>query len=365
MKIDRTNFTGIDARPLKSVILRDISADKRFEKLIKELTIIGQKNGFDVFVQDAKKIVCGQNYNHQESIPLPNKHPYPWSQDNLTFTPTGQLLGTATICDLNKDIAKLTNRNLKKIRQHYAGGNLYFIKDNDGDSLIIGKNELPAEMGNFAKKYFNIKHIYPISQPDFHIDLGIRPLNNKVVLVNDENLTLVLICQAMEKAKAFAIKYKDSAMSRVYQSLAMIKEVFAEKMTANVYKDRHKITKELMEYDFKVVRVPSNVYYAPPLQKSSKENSYLANYMNAIVHVNNEGDLVYITNKSSLDEIAEITPEVELKIGFSFKKMFTDALKGLIKEENIHFVDGNGYISNTLELSNGGIHCLCAEVPKL
>lgn len=86
--------------------------------------------------------------------------------------------------------------------------------------------------------------------------------------------------------------------------------------------------------------------------------------MNAIVHEKSDGELVYITNKSVLDEFCGITPEVSEKLNFSFEKMFENCVKEYVKPENIHYISSDGYIPTLLERDcHGGIHCLTAEVP--
>ena len=56
----------------------------------------------------------------------------------------------------------------------------------------------------------------------------------------------------------------------------------------------------------------------------------------------------------------------------SFEKEFKNAISPYVKSENVYFVEGqpqekNGlssHIPYLLEKLGGGIHCLCAEIPK-
>ena len=125
------------------------------------------------------------------------------------------------------------------------------------------------------------------------------------------------------------------------------------------------IQKELEDYGFNVVKVPGALIRQTTPYDDSPYSHYALNFMNAIVHKAPNGDLIYITNKSKLDFICNISPEMSEEIGFGFEKAFKESVKDYIKPENIHFISGDGYVPNMLEHSQGGIHCLCAEIPQM
>ena len=86
--------------------------------------------------------------------------------------------------------------------------------------------------------------------------------------------------------------------------------------------------------------------------------------MNAVVHKKNDGSLVFITNKSGLNDIYGLSKEISEKIDFDFEKMFIKSVEPYIKKENIYFVEGtDNKIATLLETEGGGIHCLCNEIP--
>ena len=89
------------------------------------------------------------------------------------------------------------------------------------------------------------------------------------------------------------------------------------------------------------------------------------NYMNANVLINKDKELVYITNKSNFDKEIGLTPDLIRKTGFSFENEFIKTLAPYIKPDKIYFIDGeDNYVSKSmLKDSQGGIHCICAEVP--
>ena len=89
------------------------------------------------------------------------------------------------------------------------------------------------------------------------------------------------------------------------------------------------------------------------------------NYINALVVVNDNDKMVYITNKSKLDEKFGITKEIEEKYGFSTEQYFKDAISEYIKPENVHFISGHANsIAEDLERLAGGIHCKICEIPE-
>lgn len=365
MKTDRINFTGLDARPIKALVIRDIGAGKSFTKLVNEISDIGEKSGFDVFVQNSEKIMKGREYKFNPFKVLPNEFYFPWAQDNLTFLPNGKMLANYFLKSINQVVENFTQRPLVDLKHHIQGGNFFIVNNNKKNSLLLGKDELEYYNLDKIKKELDVENIYPISQPDFHIDLGIRPLKNKVVLVNDDNMLSEALHNAITNAKEFAYKNCDAEVREVQHILEEMKEVFEIGRLKNEYKNTEKIIQELQDYGFKTVRVPGCFNRASFYGDVNDENHYMANFMNAIVHEKSDGSLVYITNKSLLDDMAHITPEVEKKIGFSFHSLFKNSIKDYVKPEDIYFVSGDGYVPMSLERSQGGIHCLCAEVPVI
>lgn len=365
MKTDNIHFTGLDARQLKSVVMRDVGLGVPFAKAVKELSAIGAKEGFDVFVQNSESVVKGQAYSYNPSKAFPNDFYFPWAQDNLTFTPDGKMLGNYLLRSINKSLENCIKRPIHELKHHIQGGNFFIVKDSQKHSVIMGKEELNFYDEKSIKTEFGVEKIYPISQPEFHIDMAIRPLKDKTVLVNDDKLTFKYLRQAIESARQYSKTARDKEVRKVQLGLENIFDNFNIARYYDEYKNCADTAVELSQYGFKPVRVPGRVLRTTEKTDIDDDNHYLANFMNAIVHEKKDGSLVYITNKSKLDDMIGITPEIEKKINFSFQKMFTDSIKPYVKEENIHFIDGGGYIAKQLEYSQGGIHCLCAEVPVI
>lgn len=365
MKTDSISFTGLGAMPIKAIVARDIGSGVPFAKVIKEVTDIADKNGIDVFVQNKEKLMRGKDYSFNPEKAFPNEFYFPWAQDNLTFTPDGKMLANYFLRTFNSVIENCVKRPIQDLKYHIQGGNFFIIKEGQKNSVIIGKDEMNYYRPESIKRDFGVSKIYPVSQPDFHLDLGVRPLKDKTVLVNDDGLTFAAIDKAIKSSNTYLYEHNDPEIEQVKTFLKNLKKCFVAGRKENKYKNDGKTAKELKEYGFNAVKVPGLVIRPKFGNDINDETHYMANFMNAIVHEKQDGSLVYITNKSMLDKFAGITPEVEQKIGFSFHKMFKDSIKDYVSEDNIHFIDGDGYIQRHLDSLQGGIHCLFAEVPVI
>ncbi len=347
--------------------MRDVDDCRTIAGVAQELANVGKTEGFDVFVQAGKHVFKNKFKPLNAHITkFPNESKYIWTQDNLTFTPKNELLALrdSFLETFNETISSLTGKNLQNRNYHLAGGNYFIVKDGRKNSLIIGRQSWKLYEPKTLRKDFNVKEIYPISQPDFHIDLGIRPLKNKIVLVNDKDLTINCIRNAIKQAENHLKTKSDALICGVKQNLEYILAEFKHACKENPnYKNFKRIQNELTDYGFKVVKVPGSVIRTPRNFDKHTESHYMANFMNAIVHEKPDGSLVYITNKSNLDDIAAIGNYEEKILNFSFEKMFRDSIKDYIMPENIHFISGDNLIPRLLDFSQGGVHCLCAEVP--
>lgn len=366
MKTDKISFTGYDARPLRALLMRDAYADTRYESLIKELSAIGREHSFDVFVQDAKKVVNGNMYSAEKSLKLPIlDRENVWLQDNMTISPNGKMFANFFADRLNMRFASFLKLPLFLRNYHLQGGNFFFIKDKGKTSLLLGVDDIIGCNLGKIRQDFDLNEIYTVSQPDFHLDLGLRPLKNKTVLLNDDRLTLAELEKGIKSAENYEKTSGRCENNSISGMLKMIRDFFVQYKARSINENSETIETELKNYGFKVVRVPSNIIRPSVVQDIDSDNHYMSNFMNAIVHQNKQGDLVYITNRSLLDEAAGITKEVEEAIGFGFHKMFRDSVKDYIKPENVYFLDGNTTIPQFVENYQGGIHCLCAEIPKI
>ena len=260
-------------------------------------------------------------------------------------------------------------------KTHIAGGNYYFAKNKSGKELaLVGKNELDKFSDEIIKNMLGTDNLVFVPQMDYHMDLFLRPLDKGRVLLTDDRLTKKMLIDGFNKIKNTAVQLNQQnrmdelkKLEEPFVQLGIYTRGIDDIINSNNFAQTDETAKVLEDAGFEVIRVPGRLYET---RTSGLKNGVfliqLFNFMNANVLPNKNGDLVYITNKSDIDENTfGITPEIEKLTGFSVQKTFTEALKPYIKEQNIYFISGdNNVMSENLKKYQGGIHCMCAEVPK-
>ena len=259
-------------------------------------------------------------------------------------------------------------------KTHIEGGNYYFATNKSGEEIVlVGKDERDKFSPDEIEQMLGSKNVIFIPQMDYHMDLYLRPLDNGRILLADDRLTKQILVDGFNKIQTKAIELSKQHKA---EELAKFKKPFVQLATyakgiddivmSNNFAQTDETAKVLEDAGFEVIRVPGRLYET---RTSGLKNGVfliqLFNFMNANVLPNKKGELIYITNKSDIDENTfGITPEIEESTGFSVQKSFTEALKPYIKEENIYFVSGDNHtMSENLQKYQGGIHCMCTEVP--
>ena len=361
------SFQGYDARPLKGIFTRDGGFGKSFYGLAAQTAEILNREGVDVFIQTPKKILK----NDFSDIKPNFSNFWPWVQDRLAFFPNKTVESKyLTREDTNlKDIKEMFRLPIKEIGNHIEGGNYFFIKDGDNDVVLLGNEELCLKKSKSIKEFFGKYKVITLSQPDFHLDLSIRPLNNKRILVNDPKMLMKELNNGIKRAKGVYAKEKDPQLKTVIRKLSYLKDEILESNQEYDTLNKYKILQQELKYNkFNVIKVPgliikpgNGVVAGQPLFLA--DIKYKMNFMNAIVHERADKSLVYVAGKSVLDEQLGLTPEIAEKIDFSFERIFKKSLNEIIAEDDIHFV-GDKTISNILKNNYGSVHCLFAEIPK-
>lgn len=324
-------FKGYIAAPIKEL---HIPADysPKFKPFLEELY---QKCGkyFKIIVQTSEGLVGDFNkFNFSSTGYLEEALGFKWGQDNKIFLGKNKL-GVFTKSQSYSGVAELAqNLGLEKkyIDLNIEGGNCFLGKKQNGeDFALVGKNALKSTTKEkFADVLeINKKNLHVISQPDFHIDLGIRPLVYPYVLVGDSKLTIDLAMKSnFEKSQIDFLKGAN-------ESGLMAKSNWQ-------YSTPDEVIKELKFQGFKTIMVPGLLASDPRL-----------NFMNALVHQSDNGDLIYITNKTN----------VGARFGIDFENIFEKHLKSKVPAiKEVHFINGDGFVPSNL-CNGGGIHCLSAE----
>lgn len=362
-------FKGYDARSLSAVVMTVNDEPDSFE-IIKQMSEIGEKEGFRVYFTNQTNKLYANLDSIKKFFKICTSGFSKWAQDMAVLTPENKVLQDSLRIDSDfaRRVATLTKGKYTDCENYIEGGNLFFVKNNGKEELFVGANELLKNSVDSLKQKYGVSKVIPLPQADFHLDLFIRPLNNKKVLVADDRLTIKAIRKAIENIGKYKISQKCTKeeikeLDDVKSGLKLLLKDFEKDVKKGKNPKAYEIASVLKNNGYTPIFVPGRVYYSIPAARKDDLVHYL-NYMNAVVHQKNDGSLVFITNKSNLNKYYGLTPEISEKIGFDFEKMFTDALKPYVKKENIYFIEGrSGKIAELLENEGGGIHCMCNEIP--
>ena len=265
-----------------------------------------------------------------------------------------------------------TKESLDKMldNTHLRGGNYFITKNKSGeDEVLIGADELKKFNHEQIQQMLKVDKIHVIPQMDKDLDMFIRPLNNGKVLIADDNMTKNAMAEGLIKIKETAQKCvarNDYAsyerLHRPYNMLSMMLDAFDNVAAANKFAKTDETAKALEKAGYEVIRVPGRLYSVS--QKNPDKLTTLYNFMNANVLLNNDNELVYITNDSIFDRATlGITKDIENMTGFSMKKSFFNELGKYVNLEHAYTIAGdNNAITETLLNDGKGIHSMCAEV---
>lgn len=377
--INQTSFNGYNARPLRGFLMRSNAYG-----IADEMYKIGQKEGFKVFMPRGNTIIEKPCEKNKEIKNL-------WTQDYWTIVKDKLLalnpneLTCIIQCYFNlKDniiqTEKRVNKENKECKSnlffnsfilnsinsyvdrmknlyasHIAGGNIFIMQNSE--SVIVGNSELQKYSKEEIQKMYDAEDVIVLPQMDYHLDLFIRPLDKKRVLLADDNMMIKSLEKSLNK-----IPKDDNA----YTLLKNYIHSFQLSIEENSNSQADEIEEILQNNGFEVIRVPARIYN---IENNNEDDLCLLNhdlnYINANVLLNKNDELVYITNKSNLDSLPDLSFHIKEMVVSDFEESFIDAVSAYIKPEHIYFVNGDdGFISKTL-LPNyqGGIHCTCSEVP--
>lgn len=372
--IHNTSFKGYDARPIKNLYMRRSSLCGQ-QELYKELYNIGQDVGFGVVMEYANGKVA-KNPN-ELIIGYETKCLDSWAQDDkFIVCDKGKpsILYSKEYKGLNnnkyvKNFANITKMKTKPSRNFY-GGNVFFGTKSDGENyLLMGENEIfeymkesfsdvenakkaiadfidenPSDdetkearkkldevIGEYAED-FNVRkeNIFILRQPNFHLDMAIRPLKYPYVVVNDF-LETDKVMKNAGMPESILNEYKE------YQIRSVVSDYVTGEQTS----------KELERYGFVPIRI-AGAYTTS------------VNFMNAIVHEKDDGTLCYITNSSKGEN------KNYEQLQDNFEKQIKEKCEGV---EDVRFVTGkdisfDNNIMAILKSFSGGVHCLTLEEPR-
>ncbi len=352
-------FQGFDARKLKAVAMTTNQSG-----IAQEMKNICNKYNVDVWLASPDSLVSDNFGNVVETCP----YTLPWAQDILSMISGEKMLYSWADDGLGWLLEVFKGFKGHSVYDHTKGGNFFIVKNGSADDIFVGSNEIKKyrkDKGYFSDIY-GIKNVHILSQPDYHLDLGIRPLNDKNVLVCDDNLMVNKIKEGIDLiTKTIQNNPLNSKrLKEIQYNLKFLLNNFLISIKENPYASSNITFNQILDAGFNPIRVPARFYTTVQHGDLQKSLKYDLNFANAVVFEKHNNELVYITNKSQMDKAIGITPEIENQTGFSFEKIFKDALKSYVKEEDTYFVsEKNAVMSEFLLKKDCGIHCLCAEIP--
>ncbi len=313
------SFKGYDAVPLKSIY-------------------IDFAHGFPI--REEMSDIC-----KQENISLRKVFDgCEWAQDNKCIVQRNGKPYMIGGHDLSSDTIDIMEHNygISGNWEHafLTGGNTFIGKFPNGDKwLITGAKVFPEKIKDIAKCYdVKEENIHQIPTPDFHIDLGIRPIGYPDILVNDPEIAEKNLEKLNDGSKEFE-EFKSSF--KAYQEGAKI-----------TYASADAICDALKKIGFNPIRV-GGVYYNG------------VNFMNAIVNKHPDGTMGYITNSS----------ECNNHIYTKLQKVFEDEIREKAPQiTDFYYVQGirkspyrpptgKNHMIDSLKYYHGGIHCMSLEEP--
>lgn len=250
---------------------------------------------------------------------------------------------------------------------HIKGGNYFITKGaNNKDELLIGQNELDKFNLEQLKEMFQTDKIHIIPQADYHLDLFIRPLKDKKVLVADDEMMSKILIDGFNKIQNLILSKPQSEREQyknVYINVGTYAQCFEKIISQNPLPKADKVEEALIKGGYEPIRVPGRLFELLANDEGNYLLKPLHNYINASVHINDSGEIVYITNKSVLDDKLSLTNEIQKETGFSLEQAFKDAVSPYV--DKIYFVSGkdNAIGNELLPEYFGGIHCMTMEVP--
>ena len=416
-------FTGYDARKLKGFVM-----NSNYAGIASDMKKIGDIEGFKVYLfggipeypklktdefvvenslagcwaQDMWGVVKGSLLTCEDSkkseilekvfnlVPNPVQTKV---RDRINLKQLGDYLGTMSGLPFVKDGKKLkieltdgvlidknvydadikANKSIYKDlcrRSHIKGGNYFLTKGENGeDELLIGSNELKKFKLDELKEMFQTAKVHVIPQADYHLDLFIRPLKDKKVLLADDEMMLKTLNRGFNKVRDLMDEMPDDEKGKLTDALCeldIVKERFKNLLKMNPYSNIKEVEQALVDAGYEPIKVPARIFDLEKDYNPAGSKIYLRplhNYINANVHINDKGELIYITNNSIMDAELGLTDEIQKLTGFSLKKAFWDAVKPHV--DKVYFVAGrNNSVQKTLLREYlGGIHCTAAEIP--
>ena len=196
-----------------------------------------------------------------------------------------------------------------------------------------------------------IDQVRVVSSPGFHIDMFMRPIDEKTIVVNNPDLTRTIL---KKEALASETPEKANEINKILNDISAFEN---QRVKENGYAPMDKIISELRDLGYEeIIEVPGIF------------GNGNTNYLNALVHQRPNGDYVYITNTGSRSQdVLNLNEIFQNTLQEKFPRLKEFYFLGDIKGTPISDVVGNPnkerfFINELLSLEDGGTHCCSFEM---
>lgn len=337
--IQKQNFKGYDAAPIKNLYLSVLEANDERD-LFDDIQNVAKREGIGLWTITGDRLFEGR-----EPETWVGRYPADiWTQDRIFFTEGNgctQVHPAKSLLGIHHGISNdFEVKNKIKTSDTFLStdcGNFFVGKKENGEKYVLAGAESISDARKIAELQ-NIKkeNIHIIPQPAFHIDMIVRPIGFPYILVHDEDLAL----ENVDK-----LNTTNEIKARLKKEITKDRENI---LRGRKFISGKELAKKLEAQGFKPILI-GGLY------------GVNVNFMNAIVHKRNDGNLVYITNGS--ENLSREKTQLQ--------KIFEQDLRA--KVSNIAKVDfilgekakitGDNAIGDLLMFYQGGVHCLAAEEP--
>lgn len=359
------NFTGSSARTLKGIFMT-----ANWAGVAEDLRRLEPKTGLKVFTPDNTGAISSQM-----SLSEAGASQYVmWAQDlfnigekNLYYE-SKHNPAPKKISEIAEKLREFFGLNKVETSYHIQGGNYITTEYKGNKEVLIGDYELENLSKIEIAKRFDVDNVVEVPQVAAHLDAFMFVDEKKRAFICDDELMLSGIAKGLNSLGQYVQKnfYNMSEIEKgrffkLGKDLETMLFTFLTIVKRSPYSSANEAIKALDKAGYETIRIPARLY-AFIHSNGQIQHQYGTNFANAILHKNPVGDTVLITNDSVNDFCLGIDKEIENKIGFSFKKMFTDSVEPYIKKENIHFVQGEKFGVWNLLSNLGGVHCVSSEI---
>ena len=338
-------------------------------KRLDALIVQNRRHCPDVIFEQLNNIAM----QHKLRIVRDQKGSQTWLQDLLVVTPDKKAFGYLSDSEYLASACEFEPLNEDNILNHKynasEGGNIFYVTNKDGEQVLIYSKDSLTDSLMGLEKEFNVSKIIELPKVDYHTDLFITPIGDNKILVANDTMMIAEIIKMSEKISAFIDQFPNDVdvpkLKEIQKNILQLGVEFNQNRKNFSNKGAEEIVaQKLRNEGFEIIEVPSRLYECNPNTSEILRNRKL-NYSNAVTFKNDNNEVVYIAGKSHIDDEMGITEEISKKVGIGFEKAFRDSISAHIKPENIYFINGSDKepLSDVLYKYDGGLHCMCVEVP--